>query len=335
MPLSLLVKNRLSQKEIETFPHLLKNYSEILISSGILSFSEYVKYFINSIDYFLHKNKKSYLLVIENKKNILGIALLRFMEWDSNFFKMPIGCIEYILVDDSLKGKDGIGRELLREGTNLAKRIGMRILYISTNSERYFLINILNSLRFNFICSEMQGIIRKKDMSYIYAEEKLDTKYKFRKYKKEDFFQVIKIAQEITGGLNSKFSLNPYLPQEEKRNYYLENIKNCCLGLNANNIFVLVKNDTVVGFVCYRDDRTFKETLRNKVSFLVMAGVPKSERRKGLGRYLFNRAHKQIFRDSDLILWKAYLHNLPMIKSIFSRKFIPSFEFIYTFCKKL
>jgi hypothetical protein len=248
---------------------------------------------------------------------------------------MQIGCIEYILIDESLKEKEEIAKELLRKSVNLARKIGLKVLYISFNSEKAFLINILNSLKFNFICAEIQGIIKKKDISYIHSGERPNTGYEFREYKKEDFPQVMKIAREISGDLNSKFSLTPYLPQKEKSGYYLESIKNSCLGHNADNVFVLVKNDVVAGFICYRYDRLFEGIMKNKASFLVMAGISKSERRKGLGRYLFSCAHKQILKDSELILWKAYLHNVPMLKFIFSRRFIPPFEFSYTFCKKL
>ena len=44
--MSLLMKKKLSQREIEATPYLLRSYPQFLLFSGVLSFSEYIKYFI-------------------------------------------------------------------------------------------------------------------------------------------------------------------------------------------------------------------------------------------------------------------------------------------------
>jgi len=332
-----LIKKKLSQAEIEVIPYLLKNYPQILVSSGAISFTDYINYFINTVYYFLRQNKKSYLFVIKEKK-IFGMALLRFLEWDSKFFRIPIGCIEYILMDENQKEEkiNQIGEKVLSKCIRLAKELGIRILYISIDSKRHSLVNTLNTLSFKFICGELEGVSTEKDTPYLYnKEERLDTEYKFRNYKKDDYSQIIKIAIEITKDINSKFSLTPYLPSIQKNNYYLESIKNCCLGVNADNIFVAVKKGSVLGFVCYRYDRIFEESLGKKMSFLVMGGVLRSEHRNKVGTHLLNWTHKQVLKNSEIILGKVYLHNLPMMRFILGRRFTHSFRILYTFCKKL
>ncbi len=335
--MSSLIKKELNHEEIKAIPYLLRNYPQLLISPGAISFPDYIKYFVNNIHYLLRQNNKSYLLVVKKRK-ILGMALLRFMEWDSNFFRTPISCIEYILADDgkkNIKEANKIAKEMLKNSIDLARKLGMRILYITIDSRSHSLVNTLNSLGFDFICSEMKGTIRKKDTRYLYLKDKLDGNYKLRKYKKDDYSQIIKIAEEISKDLKSKFSLTPYLPKKEKSDYYLESIKNCCLGINADDVYVAVKNGIVVGFVCYRYDRIFEETLGKKISFLVIGGILRSEHRKNIGKHLFTWTHKQILGNSELVLWKVYLHNLPMIRFILGRGFVPSFEIVYNFCKKL
>jgi len=335
--MSILIRNKLSQKDIEAISYLLKDCPPFLVSSGTLPLHDYTKYFINSTRHFLHQNEKTHLIVIKKSK-ILGMALLRFIEWDSNFFKTPIGCIEYILTGKNQKLMDvgEIENELLNNCSDLAKELGIRVLYISINARRHSLVNVLNSLRFNFICAEMERAMRKSDAPYLYSGGKSDGKDKFRKYRKEDYSQVIRIAEEISLDVNSKFSLNPYLPRKEKESYYLESIKNCCLGLNADDIFVADKNKDVAGFVCYKYDTIFEKSLGRKMSFLVMEGISRSERRKNVGTQLVDWAHKQIFKNSEVILLgKVYLHNLPMIRFILRRGSMLPFDFIYTFCKKL
>lgn len=324
--MNLSIKNRLDQDVIKAIPGLLKIGSDILASSKIVSPSHYARYFMNTTRHFLDSNRKNYLFIAEEKR-LVGIALLRFMEWDSNFFKVPIGCIEYIL------GK--AQEELLVRCFSLAQKIGIKILYVSVRSTEHRLIDAINALKFNFICAEMKGLIRKKDLPYLQVDRDTAERYELRKYKEKDYARIINIAEEITEDLNSKFSLNPDLPLKAKNNYYLEDIKNCCIGDNADNIFVAAKNNVAIGFVCYRYDKIFEKTTGNKMSFVVMGGISRRERRKNVARYLFTYSHRQILKESDAILWKAYLHNLAIIEFMLGRGFVPPFEIIYTFSKKL
>lgn len=332
--MNLLVKKELTQQETEALPFLLKDYPQLLVSSAVVSLGEYAEYFINNIHYLLRQNKKNCLLVVKKNK-ILGIVLLRIMEWDSNFFKMPIGCIEPILICEEQKDKDGIENILLAESINAARRMGIKILYAPVISEKCSLVNVLNHAGFNLMCGEMRGMLRKRDMPYLYVEGKLNNKYEFRRYRKNDYPQIIRISKEITEDLESKFSLNHYLPQDKRNNYYSESIKNCCLGLNADDIFVATRNGVTRGFICYRRDKIFEKSLGKRMSFLVIGCIARLERRKNLGMHFFAWAHNQILGKSEIILWKIGLHNLPMINFILKRGFLSNVEILYTFCKKL
>jgi hypothetical protein len=317
-------------------PSLLQTYPHPLVGSALVSLNDYTKYFVKSINWFLNKNKNNHLVIIKRKK-ILGLALLRFMEWDSGFFGLPIGCAEYALVNEKITDKEKVetANKLMINIVNLARKLRVKILYAPSDSVNNFLISALHSTGFNFICGEMEGLIEAKDMPYVHMKKKLKGEYKFRCYNRKDYSQVMKIAKEITKDVNSKFNLTPYLPTKQKSNYYFENIKNCCLRLNADDIFVMDKKGSVCGFVCYRDEKILEESLGRKFSFLVMGGVSRLERKKKIGSHLFSYAHGQIFKKSEAIIWKIYLHNLPMVRFILRNGFIPSFRISYTFCRKL
>jgi hypothetical protein len=333
--MKLIIKKRLSKSEINAFSLLLKNNSPFLDHPSIISSSGYLNYFVNRIRISL-SSKKSYLLILRQKET-RGMALLRFMEWDSRFFKTPIGCIEYILVDKREEERqiNEMQKELLNDAIDLAKELDFKILYVSFDSRRYSLVNATNSLKLGFICAELETAYTKRELSYLYVEEKLHDEYKFRRYAKKDYSQIINIAEEISEDVKSKFSLTAYLPQKEKDNYYLESIRNCCLGINADDIFVVVKNNAVAGFICYRHNKALKQSLGKVMSFTVMAGISRDERRKNIGTYLVACGHKQILKSSDMVLGRAYLHNLPMVRLISKMGLGENTKFIYTFCKKL
>lgn len=328
------IKKQLTQNEISAISMLLSNDQPLLVSSGILSAAEYERYFTGNINDFLSNDKKNCLLFAKTKR-IRGVALLRLMEWDSIFFGMPVGRIDYILVDRKHDKADTIEMELLRDSINRAKEIGIKILYAPVISSRYTLISSLNSSGFIFICAEMEGVHAKKDFSFLRPERRLEDKYEFRRYKEDDYPQVLPIAAEIAEDLKNKLSLNPYLPQEQKNNYYLESIRNCCLGINADDTFVAARNGIIRGLISYRSDKIFEKLLKTKMSFLVIGGILRSERKKNLGRHFFSWAHRQIFKKTAILHWKAGLHNLPMLKFILKRGFSSSFGVVYTFCKKI
>ncbi|MDD4939476.1 MAG: hypothetical protein PHE18_03060 [Candidatus Omnitrophica bacterium] len=334
--MTLLITKQLNPEEIINAPYLFNKYPPLLVSSGSISPSEYTEYLVNVIQYSLNNDKKSSLL-IEKGRMISGIALLKFRSWDSDFFKLPVGSIEYLSVDGRLKGKEAneLARNLVINSVNLAKKTGIKALYISAYSKSWPLIQAVSSLGFNFICGEIEGISTKRDSPFLYRKNSLGKEYEFRKYKKSDYKQIMKISGEINDDVESKFSLTPFLREKEKRVYYLESIRNCCLGINADNVFVVSRKEVPVGFLCYRYDRRFEDALNKKLSFSVMGGISRAERGENIGTHFFNWAHKQVLRTSEVIVGKVYLHNLPMIRFILGRRFTHSFATLYTFCKKL
>ena len=90
-----------------------------------------------------------------------------------------------------------------------------------------------------------------------------------------------------------------------------------------------------MGFISYKYDRIFEQSLGRRLAFLVIGGISRIEREKNIGTHFFTWAHKQIFKKSEVVFGKTYLHNLPMIRFILKRCFIPAPQFVYTFCKKL
>jgi hypothetical protein len=334
--MKLIIKNKLSQNEINGLPYLLNTHPPLLVSSSIISPSGYLKYFVNRTLYFLSVNKKNKLLILK-QEGIQGIALLRFKEWDSSFFRTPIGCIEYILVNEKLSGIEvnKIEKRLLKSCIELGKKLGLKIIYLSIEPENYSLTDALSCAGFNFICAEMVRAIRREDLPNLCAEKKIKGKLELRRYKVEDYSQIMNIAEIISKEVKSKYSLTSYLIQQQRNKYYLESIKNCCLGLNADEIFVAVKNKAVVGFICYRYDKIFEKSLGKKMCFLVMIGISQLERRKSIGTYLVDWAHKQVLKSSGVLLGRTYLHNLGMIRFVLKRGMGDSSGFAYTFCKRL
>jgi len=334
--MNILVKKELSTKESEAIPYLLKGHPHLFVSSGVFTFFDYSRYFIDKIAYSLGQNNKNRLLIMKNG-GILGMALLKFMEWDSNFFRIPMGSVECILTggNQENKGSEGAYRDLLKNCGMLARSSGIKVLYVSVESTRYSLIRAVNYLGYIFICGQMRRLIRKEDMFYLEPEKKINAEYKFRRYEKNDYPQIIKISKEIDLDVESKFSLTSYLSRSKSTGYYSESIKNCCLGINADEIFVAERKGAVSGFVCYRYDKSSNERLGRKICFSVIGGICRLERKKNIGTNLLNWSYKQVFKNSQAILGNVYLHNSPMMGLTLRRSFAPSADFIYTFCDKL
>jgi hypothetical protein len=259
------------------------------------------------------------------------------MEWDSRFFKMPIGCIEYALVGKNLHQDmaDKILSGLLLKTAELAVRLNIRLLYISPESTQHSLIRAAGSGGFNFICGQMLRAVRRADFSRLSANGKTDGNCEFRRYRKSDYSSLIEIAKEIGQDVESKYSLTPYLDNKLKAGYYLESIKNCCRGLNADEIFVALRKNTVMGFICYKHDRAFQAASGKRMSYLIMAGISRLARGKNFAASLINWAHRQVFKQSSVLLGRTYLHNQPMIRFILKREVAADAGFTFTFCKRL
>jgi hypothetical protein len=324
----IVIKKSLSRDEIRGISRLSGAAEPFLVASAIISPLEYVQYAAGQVS-------EGVFVLAENGSKIEGACFLKRRKWDSRFFKIPIGSIESIVSETGAAGNNATARALVKGCVDLARRKGIKILYASLECRRHQLINALSRAGFDFVCAEAVRAIRACDLPGLYTREKSPAGYEFRKYKAADYPQLLAIAEEIAHDVESKFSLTPHLRRDMQERYYPESIKNCCRGLNADDVFVAVKNRTVAGFACYRRDLPLEQATGRKISFLVMIGVARSERRHRLGTHLVHWSHMQVLTGSELVMGKTYLHNLPMMNFVFRRGAVPASGFMYTFCKKV
>lgn len=295
----------------------------------------YCNYLANWIKHTLDHNEKS-ALIVGAADEIEGLALLRFGEWDSAYFKKPIGYIDF-LYSNRHTGVDDISGKFLRHCITEAVNLGFKIIYIYLKPDRFELIKSLGASGFQLICSEIRGIYSQRELAYASISEDFEAQYTVRDYHPEDEEQIINISKELTQDLESRFTLTPWLAEEKTRNYYREAVTSACSGHHRDHLFVLAEDEKVHGFIVYEYDDLFEVACEKRLSFCTMLGMKRAKRKRNLGQQFSSAAQRLLLTEKagDIIMYKTFLHNENLIRLILKRKYMPRIEFLHTFAKHL
>lgn len=295
----------------------------------------YCRYLANWIQNTLDHNQKS-VLIVGAAEEIKGLAMLRFAEWDSAYFKKPIGYIDF-LYSHGHTGASDASPKILRHCLSMAADLGFKIVYICAKPNRFELIKSLGESGFQLICSEIRGIYTQRELKHASISQDFESQYTVRDYRPADEKQIINISAELTQDMESRFTLTPWLANQKSRNYYREAVAGACSGNQTGHLFVLAKDEKVQGFVAYENDDLFEAACEKKLSFCTMLGMKRSQRKHNLGQQFSSAAQRLLLiqKAGGILMYKSFLHNENLIRLILRRKYMPRIEFLHTFARHL
>jgi hypothetical protein len=183
----------------------------------------------------------------------------------------------------------------------------------------------------------MAGVFAAPELEAVIGERISAPGFSVRDFRPDDRPVVLDIARELTGDLQSKFTLTPHLSRERARRYYLQAIENACNGEHIDDFLVLVRDDEPVGLATYRRDRHLSEASGREITFWTMFGLRRDLRREAVGRRFSELVNGALMRERgvDVIQWKTMLHNRGALKMVMKRSYRPRVEYRYTFHKVL
>jgi GNAT superfamily N-acetyltransferase len=210
------------------------------------------------------------------------------LEWDSEFFAIPIGSTTAPRLDDSG------ARELLAE----AERLGIACLYLRTDADDERTISAAERHRFHLV--DVRVVLEKAPIVPV-AEMRAGST--IEPARPEELPRLQEIAAEIAP--RSRYAFDPGFGLAEAVRLYRQWIENSCHGFADA---VLVSRDApggvATGFVAC--------TLRGGVAGVQLIGVHSTARRRGVSRALFHGtmewAAKHSARSVEMV---TQAHNVP------------------------
>lgn len=174
-------------------------------------------------------------------------VILRRLPWDSGFFGVPMGRLDYVLHDGG-HASAAMGAAL-GATAEACRTDGIRHLTARADVSDVQAIGRLEDQGFRLMDALVTYIARPgRERPAEVREVGL-----LRPYRAEDAEQVVSIAREAYHGFRGRFHLDPHLPDERCDELYVEWARQCCAGRMAETMFVAENGaGEVHGFLAFR-----------------------------------------------------------------------------------
>jgi len=302
----ILPLNIKTQELIELLKHYPFNY---LQQYNLVSESTIIKYHTRKISQLIRDKELAWATAIREKDKLIGLAVLEKLPWETEYFKVGMAKVSYLLCYASQSQKAYRTKfELFRQISNLASDIGIKHLCFETDARDLTVINVAESSGFRLVITQLI-YARKKD-NFTEAG-KLSEGYIIRPFKKRDISQILKIAMESKA--ISRFHADERLTKAKRKDYYKVKTKNCCSGKIADGVFVLEKNKEVIGFYIFRYCKEIKEI---SMGYVVSVALAPEVQDRGIGTAFISKVDEMLFKKVNVLTGKAHIANIPMIRAM-------------------
>ncbi len=273
------------------------------------------------------KRKNNWILVAEDKKEIVGLAVLNFLLWDTKHFGIKMAKISYLMARGNYNQVLAIKNRLLPYLLQLSKKekiahLSCRIDISDTSS-----IHALEANGFRLMDTLVTYAFNRCKHNIPNVKEL----YKIREFKKEDLDILVNLATRAF--TIDRFHLDPFIPNDKADVLYGEWIKNCCKNKIQGKVLI-AENDRrcPVGFLTYKLNKELNELTGVRIIGHGLSVV--SPQAKGAYVALVKATVKNTIQFYDCAEFDTQLNNYEVIK-IWERF---KFDFIrakYTFHKWL
>ncbi len=202
------------------------------------------EYLINQI-FNLSKENNNWVLAAEDKKKIVGLAVLTFLPWDSKLFKIRMCRISHLMSIGNYKAAGKIKNRLLTSILDICRKEHFAHLSCRIDIEDISSLHSLEGLGFKAMDTKVTFLFNRQR----HKIPQIRTIYQVRKYKKKDLPHLVRIAKSSFS--KDRFHLDPFISQEKADSLYSEWVKNS--AMTRSPLFVAVnKSDKPVGFLTYK-----------------------------------------------------------------------------------
>lgn len=196
-------------------------------------------------------NASSRVAAVKQSDCLLGIAMVRELAWESEFFQVPMAALDIL-----------VGREHRDETAILL----LEAMLAEPGPVQHFSLR-LDAADFDVrIAAENFGF-RLMDTVCTYEGRLgvpgdpavIEQKYKIRRYRPDDREAVISIASECFRNYPSRFALDPMIGTEAALAMYVTWATKCCSGEMASELIVAELRGNVVGFLGWRNNQVLED----------------------------------------------------------------------------
>jgi hypothetical protein len=173
-----------------------------------------------------------------------GVAVARRLEWDSAFFGIPMGRIEYILGSSA-----SMAERLIAATCDALRARGVRHVSARVDVEDVALVAALESQGFRL----MDALVTYTTRPRKEAPNEVREVGTIRDFRPEDGPELVRIAEEAYRGFRGRFHLDARIPNERCDAFYAEWARQCVARTMADTLLVSEgPSGQLLGFLAFR-----------------------------------------------------------------------------------
>ena len=176
-----------------------------------------------------------------------AVAVARHLAWDSSFFGIPMGRIEYVLAPGS--SASSTTQALIATTCRELRARGVRHVSARADVEDVALVAALESQGFRLVDALVTYTTRpgKEPPNEV---RQVGT---IRDFRADDGPELVRIAAEAYRGFRGRFHLDPHIPDERCDAFYTEWARQCVAGTMADTVLVSEGSQgQLLGFLAFR-----------------------------------------------------------------------------------
>ena len=272
----------------------------------------------------LLEGEKSFILKNQKKGKITpSIVAVEYLPWDSDFFSLPMGRIQYLIdPNDDTEIKE----KLLSDAKKKAKSLGIELLTIKVNSFDKTSVHALEKAGFHLMDTHLIYTVDQKEYR---KQAKKPFKNKLRAALLSDKKQVLEITRESFYNYFGRFHADPDIPDDLADALY-----ECWVDVSFSNYADLITvavddKDIVIGYgtLNYCIEKDIKDYFGVTIGSNVLSSVSSRARGKGVYRDIIDFNSNRLFdKKVDFVQNLTQIENRYVQRALISLGFRPSFS---------
>ena len=191
------------------------------------------------------------LLALRVGDQIVGLATLSHLPWDSSIFGLSMARIGHLIAASTQGVRAQILDRLLDGLIELARTQGVKHLSTRVDCADIEAIQCLEDQGFRLMECLVTYVFRPKQGT----PPPIKTLYAVRPYTPGDREAVLAISERMYAHHQSRFSVDPSLPTSGMGRFYIEWTKNACSGEMADHVLIAERKGCPVAFLAYKLNR--------------------------------------------------------------------------------
>ena len=266
--------------------------------------SHFYKQIVESLS---DKSSISYVACIGDK--VIGLAILKELDWDSDIFGVRMARIEHLITDETIINTEKVKNNLISFICCQCACSGIEHLSCRVNTDDIASVHALEKSRFRLMDTLLNYAFDFRKHTTLIEDHK--PQYKVRLIHKGEDKDIAEVARVAFQNHFGRFHADKRFPRKKAAELYAEWAKNAYKGY-ADCIFVAEVDGRLVGYSVWSEPGITQQLLGTRIGLYGICGIHPDAHGKGIFKSLTLAGMKWLEGKADIVEGGTLVNNYPV-----------------------